>query len=1113
MDCPETTILMPLGQFQHEHLFNLGADLETTRPETFVSMVWWSLHSELGDMPHEAGEKPLRSIKSEKELSNVWAKVDRENNICKGNFLHISDSNYDPTDIYKYKVDGSFVPNSDRKAVTKRHPHWAYVSFLLEFKRGGTECDPFDDTPGHDPDATAKTRRAVRGQIMSYAERVFAYQHRTAVFLIFVNGDMFRVMRWDRSGVIVSEAVDYVSTIAGTRALLEVTHALSKLSQAQRGLDTTAVRLLKDSCGWQRMDMLAQAFAQDLDHAERAFDDISGIHEVFLNPDVAATYGALCVAGKKCKLHGNPTHRCRGSHRSPPDIIPVFSFIRELFRESLKEDLPRYELTVDGRKYLVGQHIFLGFGLVGRGTRGYVALDWETQRFVFLKDSWRPYYPGVEQEGEILSKLNEKKVRNVPTLIGYGDVCDVTRGKAVAQETLTSQYHPDLGKKVVDWDQPPFPQSARPVTEVQAEFEQWVSKMWQKNDPNQPNKRVWHSDSKAVKQKLLRLYARKKATGKSAPTGPAFPPGPSKSARTTNAQPPAPRRKKRTADTMIAEDRRIQGGGLRHMIHTRLVEKEICLPFTEFTSSRQLVRIIFDCIRAHGIAYIRCEYMHRDVSAGNLLIYPRIIVSDCDKTVDVFWQGLLADWELAKHSSKKSALQPQRTGTWHFMSAYLLSHPNDAVAIADELEAFLHILVYGAVRRVRSNMNTFDEFLRAYFAGCDVNPETQKVCCPGAKRESVVIGQTLAMSGVPIVFSSPDGQIANTHPLNEIIAVLFELFHSRYAVLGWQDHSGSGADNKPTTPRTPSRSNPIPRRPRKVGYEEDPELPVDKVAGNQPTKPPQQPTPEMYAHFKALETHKKVADIFYTYAYDEEKVFPPDDVIPDRLNEVDPTTESQASAANASNSTDASTPECADADGAKDASAARDPSQPVDGSAAADDPSISADEHVEAPEDDARRAEAGPTIAAPQAAGRPTKRRRRDPVLQAEAPAADFTTGRMTRSRSAAMMALAAAAAPPPPPAPPPAPPAPVPAAPAEPPVQPVPVAQTSTRVTRSKSGKLPGPPGGRAGGATLNVAVAPRASRGRSTAVARAAGGAAGRRAAGRSTQVETRGRRTRRS
>ncbi|RPD53819.1 hypothetical protein L227DRAFT_476746, partial [Lentinus tigrinus ALCF2SS1-6] len=100
----------------------------------------------------------------------------------------------------------------------------------------------------------------------------------------------------------------------------------------------------------------------------------------------------------------------------------------------------------------------------------------------------------------------------------------------------------------------------------------------------------------------------------------------------------------------------------------------------------------------HGIAYIRCEYMHRDVSAGNLLIYPRIIVSESDKTVDVFWQGLLADWELAKHSSKKTALQPQRTGTWHFMSAYLLSNPDEPVTIADELEAFLHILIYGAVR-------------------------------------------------------------------------------------------------------------------------------------------------------------------------------------------------------------------------------------------------------------------------------------------------------------------------------------------------------------------------------------------------------------------------------
>ncbi|TFK78765.1 hypothetical protein K466DRAFT_471400, partial [Polyporus arcularius HHB13444] len=135
------------------------------------------------------------------------------------------------------------------------------------------------------------------------------------------------------------------------------------------------------------------------------------------------------------------------------------------------------------------------------------------------------------------------------------------------------------------------------------------------------------------------------------------------------------------------------GAGLRHMVHTRLVVKEICLPLTAFTSSRQLVRIIYGCITAHGLAWTKCKYMHRDVSAGNLLIYPEVRRTQEGK-YRIYWTGILADWELAKHADKKVATQPQRTGTWHFMSAYLLDHCYMPPTIADELEAFLHVLIY-----------------------------------------------------------------------------------------------------------------------------------------------------------------------------------------------------------------------------------------------------------------------------------------------------------------------------------------------------------------------------------------------------------------------------------
>ena len=79
---------------------------------------------------------------------------------------------------------------------------------------------------------------------MAYAERLFSYQHRSAAFLLLVIGNVFRVMCWDRSGVAVTEAVDYLETVKGTRALLEVLYAFARLSRAKQGFDTTATRLL-----------------------------------------------------------------------------------------------------------------------------------------------------------------------------------------------------------------------------------------------------------------------------------------------------------------------------------------------------------------------------------------------------------------------------------------------------------------------------------------------------------------------------------------------------------------------------------------------------------------------------------------------------------------------------------------------------------------------------------------------------------------------------------------------------------------------------------------------------------------------------------------------------
>ena len=51
--------------------------------------------------------------------------------------------------------------------------------------------------------------------------------------------------------------------------------------------------------------------------------------------------------------------------------------------------------------------------------------------------------------------------------------------------------------------------------------------------------------------------------------------------------------------------------------------------------------------------------MHRDISAGNILI--RIVIRSTEEGYSVNWEGVLSDWELAKHTDVKMTLQPERT--------------------------------------------------------------------------------------------------------------------------------------------------------------------------------------------------------------------------------------------------------------------------------------------------------------------------------------------------------------------------------------------------------------------------------------------------------------------
>lgn len=150
--------------------------------------------------------------------------------------------------------------------------------------------------------------------------------------MLLVNGSVFRIMRWDRSGVIVSEAVEYAKTTDHTRVLLELLFGLSKMSLVGAGLDPTTMRLSRTSCGWQRMQFLSFASSLDLNENEviqkRSSDRaVNAIRQTYRA--ATAPTSSLFTAGK---LHKDPRSLCSGRTSSNVSV-------KESFDEALSNHL------------------------------------------------------------------------------------------------------------------------------------------------------------------------------------------------------------------------------------------------------------------------------------------------------------------------------------------------------------------------------------------------------------------------------------------------------------------------------------------------------------------------------------------------------------------------------------------------------------------------------------------------------------------------------------------------------------------------------------------------------------------------------------------------------
>ncbi|CAL1715122.1 unnamed protein product [Somion occarium] len=136
---------------------------------------------------------------------------------------------------------------------------------------------------------------------------------------------------------------------------------------------------------------------------------------------------------------------------------------------------------------------------------------------------------------------------------------------------------------------------------------------------------------------------------------------------------------------------------LKRRIHSRLIINEIGFPLDAYETSRILIYIVLCAFQAHESAWVKAGILHHDISDNNMLIIH----------VNGKKRGLLIDWDLCKYASELQERKPLRqnaSGTWAFTCAVRLHYPKKFLELADDIEAFVHVIIWCALRYHRHSL-------------------------------------------------------------------------------------------------------------------------------------------------------------------------------------------------------------------------------------------------------------------------------------------------------------------------------------------------------------------------------------------------------------------------
>jgi hypothetical protein len=255
--------------------------------------------------------------------------------------------------------------------------HMGLVYLFIEVKKNADQdifTDPSNDLPPDHKftvntwaeDEGSKYRISALGQNAYYAHMIQTRQFRTCVFSLTISGSTARIMRWDRSGVIVTRAFDYK---AHPMTLIEFVWRFVKANKEQQGFDLTA----NPTNSKEDRDSFLNAITS---HVQL---------QLALGPDTPNQ-----VLGDAVNRH-----YCGG-------VVT--------------------RVTAGNCDLWVSRPLWVSHAIVGRCTAGYWGVRCDTNEVVFVKDIWRNDVEAGELEGNILSYLRTKGVNHIPTLVGHGDV-------------------------------------------------------------------------------------------------------------------------------------------------------------------------------------------------------------------------------------------------------------------------------------------------------------------------------------------------------------------------------------------------------------------------------------------------------------------------------------------------------------------------------------------------------------------------------------------------------------------------------------------------------------------------------------------------------------------